>query len=295
MFAGRIPVENRGREAVEMVRQEARRRTVSAEDATARRRLGRALRRLRAPWVLLQALLVAACGATIALWLEIPDRSIVEITLSFSVAIAGVMATLWIESYILTLVRRRGGERVAPWKGALLLTGLGLVYWLVATIFDVGEMRDVRRAAAWSLEPRVSAVLSVDTLMMMQGALWWMLRFVLMTALLPFAMEGVATGMRGRWVRRAGWILLEPLFWSVVLGSAVIAMLVTEGMLTLRPHVPVLVEILLTVLKVIVIFAVDVGALCFALSLTGTFLRDAQLLMPGVPAERPSSGQRRRR
>ena len=278
-----------------MVGQEAGGRTVSAANATAMARMRRALRRLRSPWVLLQAMLVAACGATMALWLEIPDQSIAESTLSFSVAIGGLMAFFWAESYVLTLVRRRGGERVAPWKGALLLAGLALVYWLVATIFDVGEMRDVRRAAAWSLQPRINTVLSVDTMMAMQGALWWMLRFVLMTALLPFAMEGVATGMRGRWVRRSAWLWLEPLYWSVVVGCAVMATLVTEGMLNLRPHVPVLVEILLTVLKVIVIFAADVGLLCLALSLTGTFLRDAQLLMPALPGERPSSDRRRRR
>ena len=114
-----------------------------------------------------------------------------------------------------------------------------------------------------------------------------------LTTLLPFAMEGVATGMRGRWIRRAGWLLLEPLYWGAVLGCAAVASLTTEGMLNLRPHVPVLVEVLLTVLKVVVIFAVDVGALCYVLSLTGTFLRDAQLVMPGGPEARPSSGQHR--
>ena len=250
---------------------------------------------MRSPWVLLQMLLAAVCAAVLALWLEIPDQSIAEITLSFSIAIGGVLAVLLAESYVLRLVRRRGGEGVAPWKGAVLLAGLGLMYWLVATVFDVGEMRDVRRAAAWSLQPRISAAVSVDTLMLLQGSLWWLLRFVLLTALLPFAMEGAATGMRGRWIRRAGWLWLEPLYWCVALGCAVLATLVTEGMLGLRPHVPIVVEVLLTVLKVVVIFAVDIGLLCFTLSLTGTFLRDAQLIMPGAPGARPSSGRRRRR
>ena len=270
-------------------------RKMTAADAAAWARLRRTWRGLRSPWVLFEAVLVAASGAVLAMWLELPDRTILEITLLFSIAIVGLAGAVWVQSLILMMARRRGGERPALWKAALLLMGVALAYWLVATIFDVGEMRDVRRAAAWSLMPNVSKVLSVDALMEMQGALWWMLRFLLMTGLLPFAMEGVATGMRGRWIRRAGWILLEPLYWSVVLGCAVMATLVTEGMLNLRPHVPLVAEILLTVLKVMVIFAADVGLLCVALSLTGTFLRDAQRVMPGGQAVRPSSGRRRRR
>lgn len=276
-------------------------RRMTAADAAARGRLRRTWRGLRSPWVLLQALLVAASGAVLACWLEIPDKDLAEITMSFAIAIAGTVGFLWAQGVVLTIARRRGGERPARWIGALLLAGMALVYWLVATIFDVGEMRDVRRAAAWSLTPGVSRVLSDDSLMMMQGALWWTLRSLLMATLLPFAMEGVATGMRGRWVKRAGWLLLEPLYWGGVLGCAVVATLVTEGMLHLRPHVALVAEILLTVLKVTVIFAVDVGLLCVALSLTGTFLRDAQRIMPGglvTPGElraRPSSGRRRRR
>ncbi len=268
---------------------------ITAADAAGRARLQRAVRRMRSPWVLLQMLLTAVCAAVLALWLEIPDQSIAETTLSFSIAIGGVLAVLLAESYVLRLVRRRGGERVAAWRGAVLLAGLGLLYWLVATVFDVGEMRDVRRAAAWSLEPRISAAVSADTLLLLQGSLWWLLRFLLMAALLPFAMEGAATGMRGRWIRRAVWLWLEPLYWCIALGCAVLATMVTEGMLGFRPHVPLMVEVLLTVLKVVVIFVADVGLLCFTLSLTGTFLRDAQLIMPGAPGARPSSGRRRRR
>ena len=307
-FAAETLVEGTG---MERLRTKSPGRT--AEDAATRARLGRTLRGLRSPWVLLEAVLVALSGAVLALWLAIPDRNVAEITLSFAMAMAGIPGFFWAQGVVLAMARRRGGERPARWKGMLLLTGLALSYWLVATIFDVGEMRDVRRAAAWSLEPGVSRVLSADALMAMQGALWWMLRFVLMTALLPFAMEGVATGMRGRWVRRGSWLLLEPLYWSVVLGCAVVATLVTEGMLNLRPQVPLVAEVLLTVLKVMVMFAADVGLLCVALSLSGTFLRDAQMVMAGgtrskgtprppgrsrmlgAPGARSGSGRRRRR
>lgn len=289
-FAAEDLIEGTG-----MERQATDSRRMTAADAAARARMRRTMRGLRSPWVLMEAVLVGVSGAVLAVWLEIPDRNAAEITLSFAMAMAGVGGFLWAQGLVLAMARRRGGERPARWKGMLLLAGLALVYWLVATIFDVGEMRDVRRAAAWSLEPGVSRVLSADALMAMQGALWWMLRFVLMTALLPFAMEGVATGMRGRWVRRAAWLLLEPLYWTVVLGCSVMAALVTEAMLNLRPHVPLVAEVLLTVLKVMVIFAADVGLLCVALSLTGTFLRDAQMVMPEGREARPSSGRRRRR
>lgn len=278
-----------------MGRQATESRRITAADAAARARLRRTVRGLQSPWVLLEMLLMAASGAVLALWLEIPDKNLAEITVSFALAIVGTASFLWMQGVILTMVRRRGGERPARWVGALLLAAVALLYWLVATIFDVGEMRDVRRAAAWSLEPGISRVLSEDSLMVMQGVLWWMLRFLLMAALLPFALEGVATGMRGRWGKRAGWLLLEPLYWGGVMGCAGVATLVTEGMLHLRPRVPLVAEILLTVLKVLVIFAVDVGLLSVALSLTGTFLRDAQLVMLGAPGERPSSGRRRRR
>lgn len=282
-------------------------RTVTAAQATAGARVRRAARGLRLPWAMLEALLLAVSAAVVALWLEIPDRTVAEMTVSFSVAISGVLAFLWAQSYILRLVRRRGGERVALWKGALLLAGLAVLYTVVTTIFDVGEMRDVRRAAWWSLEPRVTSLVSEDALLLVQGALWSTLRGLVLTALLPFAMEGVATGMRGRWVRRAGWLLLEPTYWAVVLGCAAAGTLATQGLLAFRPHIGMLAEVLLTVFKVLMIVVVDVGALCFALSWTGTFLRDAQLLMPGVPRvarvqrrvagreARPSSGRRRRR
>ena len=278
-----------------MERQATTTRGITAADAKGSARFRRTLRGLRSPWVLLEAVLVAVSGAVLAVWLEIPDKNPFEITMSVLLAMIGVAGFFWAQGSVLMMARRRGGERPPRWIGALLLVGLALVYWLVATIFDVGEMRDVRRAAAWSLEPGISRLLSEDSLMLLQGALWWTLRFLLMATLLPFAMEGVATRLRGRWIRRASWLLLEPLYWGGVLGCAALATLVTEGMLHLRPHVPTVVEVLLTVLKVVVIFAVDVGLLCVALSLTGTFLRDAQLVMPGVPGERPSSGRRRRR
>ena len=256
---------------------------------------------------MLQALLLAGSMAVTALWLEIPDRTVAETTVSFSVAISGVLGFLWAESYILRLVRRRGGERAALWKGALLLAGLGVLYTVVTTIFDVGEMRDVTRAAWWSLKPRVNSIVSADVLLLLQGALWSTMRGITLTALLPFAVEGAATGMRGRWIRRAGWLLLEPTYWAAVLGCAAAGTVVTQGLLQFRPHVGTVTEVLLTVFKVLTIVVVDVGALCFALSWTGTFLRDAQLVMPEASqlqtrvrmAEerevRPSSDRRRRR
>ncbi len=294
MFACGFVMETLSGGRVEMEQQTTVSREIAASDAAAGARLRRTLQGLRSPWVLPQVLLVAASGAVLALWLEIPDKNLAEMTMSFSIAIAGMAGLFWAEGMILTMARRRGGDRPSPWVGALVLAGLALVYWLVSTIFDVGEMRDVRRATAWSLEPGISKVLSEDSLMTMQGALWWTLRFGLMSTLLPFAMEGVATGMRGRWIRRAGWLLLEPLYWTVALGCAGAAALVTEGMLALRPHVPLVAEILLTVMKVMVIFAADVGLLCVVFSLTGTFLRDAQRVMPEAPGARPSSGRRRR-
>ena len=258
-------------------------REVTAAQATAGARLRRAARGFRLPWAMLQVLLLAVTAAITALWLELPDRTAAETTISLSVAISGVLGFLWAESYILTLVRRRGGDRAALWKGALLLAGLGVLYTVVTTIFDVGEMRDVTRAAWWSLEPRVNSVVSADVLLLLEGALWSTLRGLVLTALLPFAMEGAATGMRGRWMRRAAWLWLEPTYWAVVLGCAATGTVVTQGLLHLRPHVGIVAEVLLTVFKVLTIVAIDVGALCFALSWTGTFLRDAQLVMPVSP------------
>ncbi len=266
----------------------------TAADATVAARLRRAMRGLRSPWVMLETVLVVSSVAVGALWLEIPDQTTAQITLSFVIAIGGCAVFLLAQSYIFILVRRRGEQRAKLWKGALLLAGLGVVYTAVTTFFDVGEMRDVTRAAWWSLKPGVNTRVSADSLMLLQGALWSVLRYLVLTALLPFAMEGVASAIRGRWIRRAGWLLLEPLYWSVVMGCAILATGVTEIALQFRPHAPMVVEILLTVGKTVAIVGVDLWALCYALSLTATFLRDAQLVMPGAPAGRPSSGRRRR-
>lgn len=273
----------------------ATKRVVVAAEATVLGRMRRALNRMRSPWAMLEALLVAVGVAVVAVWLEIPDRSAAQITMSFAVAIGGVVVFALAQSYVLTLIRRRGGDRVAVWKGALLLVGVWVVSTVVTTVFDAGQMQDVARATEWSLRPGVSAVLSADTMVMLQGIVWSTLRCLVLAALLPFAMEGAATGMRGRWMQRAGWLLLEPMYWGVVMGCAAGGAAVTQAMLHVRPQVPVLMEILLTVTKVVVIFAVDTGALCFALSMTGTFLRDAQLLMRARPEARPSSGRRQRR
>ena len=133
-------------------------------------RLRRAGYRLRSPWTMLQALLAATCVALIALWLEIPDANVPEMILSFAVALGGLVGFAWAQSYLLGLVRRRQGVEVAVWKGGLLLLGMGLLYWLVVTFFDAGQIQDGTRAESWARQGWLHARASEEALVRLEGA-----------------------------------------------------------------------------------------------------------------------------
>ena len=257
-------------------------------------RVQRTVFRMRSPWAGLEILLIAAALACGALWLAVPDLNGVEIALSGSLALGGVLAFAWAQSYVLILARRSKGQASAAWVGGALLLGLGLLYWLVSTFFDVGQLQDASRATDWS-RPFGGGERSVLVFMRLQKAAWALLHGALLAALLPFAMEGAAAGVRGAWWRRALSCLRRPFYWAAALSGAAVASVVTVGLMSVRPHLPVLLEILLAVAKVATIFALCAGVVCFVISLAGTYLRDAERARGEVPAARPSSARRRRR
>ena len=257
-------------------------------------RLRRAGYHMRSAWVLLQCGLAALALALFALWLALPEGSAWGTASAIALAVLGFAGAAWAESRVFVLARRCG-IRVAAWKGALLLAGICLLYWLVTAFFDAGSLQDRSRARDWADHSWVWHVASYRSLVRLQAAGWWLLRWLLAAALLPFAVEGAAAGANAAALRRAARPLRKPLYPAVLLGCAAAATLVTSGLLRFRPELPELAEMLLAIAKVVTIFAVDLGGFCFVLSLLGTYLRDAERLMPGRPAAHPSSVQRRRR
>lgn len=258
-------------------------------------RLRRTWNRLRGPATLLEAGLLAATAALAVVWLEVPDGTALGKALSLVLAAVWAVLFVWAQSAVLIVMRRGNLMRVSAWKGALLLLGLGLLYWAVAAFFDAGSLQDAGRAEHWAAHTWVWHVASASTLERAEAVGWWLLRWVVVGALLPVAMEGAGRGLRGSWLAASVRPLTEWSYWVAMLGVAAIGTLVTRGLLGTRTGLPVVMEVLLMVLTTGLIFAVDVGGLCFVLTLTATYLRDGDRMRAGsVRARSRDGGQSRR-
>ena len=255
-------------------------------------RLRRAWRRLRGPATFVEAGLLAATAALAVVWLEIPDETGWGKVLAVGVAVCWAVLFLWAQSAVLILMRRGNLMRVSAWKGAVLLAGLGLLFWMVATFFDAGALQDAERAERWVTHTWVWHVASAATLERAEAAGWWLLRVLVAGALLPFGMEGAARGLRGGWLGAGMRPLRQVAYWLAMIGMAAIGTAVTHGLLGPRTRLPVVMEVLLVVLTTGLVFVVDVGGLCAMLALAATYLKDGE--RAEVPEAVPLRSRRRR-
>ncbi len=254
-------------------------------------RLRRAWRGLHTPWAAGQAVLCGAVLAAAVLWLEIPDGSWAGQGVSGVTAVGGMLLAVYAESAILRAARRPERRREL-WPGAAWLVAMGAAGWLLWTLLRAGAMQDEARAMLLLNRTFLWHVASRTALLQGEGVLWWMARWTLVGLVLPMTMEGTAERFRGTMLQASAAPLTRWLYWAVVLGAAGVATVVTEGLLGFQPTVPIPLEALLTVGKAVAIFAVDVGAACFVLSLVGTYLRDAERKRQAARSRRPVSGRR---
>ena len=234
--------------------------------------------RMRSPWAGVEAGWLATATAAWLLWLALPDERTWELLLTIAAGVAVAAGLLWVQSAILIAARRRG-ETVKAWRGAALLAGLVVLWWVVTAIFDAGQLQDASRATGWSagFSGARRSLFTEDRLLGFEGLMWSGLRWVVTAALLPLAMEGAAMGVRGGWLRRAGAVLRRPVYWLSVVAGGVLAEAVLRWVLgwTL-PGGPEVARFGLAVIKVGLAFALGAGTVCFGLALTGTYLRDAE-------------------
>ena len=249
-------------------------------------RLKRAMVRARSRWAVAEAALLALAIALMVLWLALPDAQLWQFALSLLLGLVLAAGLLWLQSLIFGVVRRRK-VRAEAWPGALLLAGLLLVWWAVAAFFDAGAAQDGARATLWHEKASggLRELCSEDRLRTLQGVLWSALRWAAAAAVLPMGIEGAATGLRGRWARRAGAVLREPLYWICVVVGGVAAEIVTVALLNWSVPGSAVVTFSVAVLKVGLGFALDAALVCFTLSLAGTYLRDAERTEGGGEVE----------
>ncbi|MBE7220135.1 MAG: hypothetical protein INR64_16820, partial [Caulobacteraceae bacterium] len=212
--------------------------------------------------------------AGLVCWLALPDDTGVERLLGMVLLVLGVLGVLWAEGAVLVGARRTRRSRPA-WRGGLWVLGGGVLYLLGALFLDAGSLQDRQRATYLANRTFLWHVSGVQGMEQAESAVWWGLRFGLAVLLLPVVMEGAARGWRG--VRQGGWLLplRQWLFWATALVLTASGAAVTAMAFGWRPVVPVAAQIGLTVGKTAAMFAVDVGSVCFCVSLTGTYLRDA--------------------
>ena len=229
---------------------------------------------MRSTAALLEVGLIAVSAALAVIWLAIPDTTGFGKALSIALAVGWMVLFPWAQSAVLILLRRGRLRGVKAWRGALLLVGLGLVYWLAATFFDAGSLQDAERAQRWATHTWVWHVAGAATLESAQAAAWWLLRLLAAGVLLPFAIEGAARGFGAGWVRAGAVPLRRLLYWITLVGVAAAGTLATRSLLSPRTGLPVWLEVVLAIVTTAVVFVLDVGGLCLVLALTATYLRD---------------------
>ncbi len=213
------------------------------------------------------------------LWLQIPDSHLWQLLIAIVIAALLIAAFLYVQ--VETCRRLCASEAHRSILLALLLTaGWLFLWWLLLLPIASGESHAPLHAGYWNskLPAGMRAFFTYGRIYKWQISAFAALRWwILPGLLLPPIVEMVASGLRRVPLANACSLWLRPYYWLITALAAWVSVQVTDGLVGWRFGHGAALESASVILRLGIVFAVDLLFWVFVLHLIGSYLRHRTL------------------
>ncbi|WP_114208075.1 hypothetical protein [Acidisarcina polymorpha] len=241
--------------------------------------------RLTARFVLLHLGLVVIVAMLFALWLHIPDSSVLAV---IGTGLLGSLISVLTFGGEAVLLRRLAGSTQGNLLAGAIALLLAAALWLASWLWlnHIGESDFFMQAAGYANSRFPHSLRNLFTfanILRLLGwvalALKWLSAGILLAIAVPFAQSK-------RPVRSSLRVLLSISYWLVLAASAIVVTMITARLVEWTPGHGLRVEALSLVLRLVVVVIVDAVLVCYVLAVIATLVvrsEDGQATPEGSP------------